>query len=120
VNDIYEEIKSERLREDEEWGGAAHDDIHEAEKWCSFLRHQVRLADRACSLATDEITGAEEQILINGYRERLIKIAAVALAATESLDRIMEKRAGSANKEAELTKRSMERTNRRRRNDVGG
>jgi CRP/FNR family cyclic AMP-dependent transcriptional regulator len=99
MNDIYTEIKSERLREDAEWGGAAHDDKHEPEKWCGFLRHQVRLADRAaCSLATDEVTGEEEQALISVYRERLIKTAALALAATESLDRIMEKRAGSTHK----------------------
>jgi hypothetical protein len=114
MNDIYAEIKSERLREDEEWGGSRHDDVHEPEKWCSFLRHQIRLADRAaCSLATDEITGGEEQTLIDSYRVRLIKIAAVALAATESLDRIMEKRAGSSNKDAALAQRNVERTNRR-------
>jgi hypothetical protein len=115
MNDIYEEIKSERVREDEEWGGAAHDDVHEPEKWCGFLRHQIRLADgAACSLATDEITGGEEQALIDGYRERLIKIAAVAIAATESLDRIMGKRAGSSDKEAEFAKRTIGRANRRR------
>jgi hypothetical protein len=115
MSDIHEEIKSARLRQNEEWGGAAHDDAHEPEKWCGFLRHQLRLADRAaCSLATDEITGGEEQALIDGYRERLIKIAAVAVAATESLDRIMERRAASSDKEAEMTKRSIARSNRRR------
>ena len=45
-------------------------------------------------LATDEVTGGEGHALIDGYRERLIKIAVVAIAATESLDRMMEKRAG--------------------------
>jgi CRP/FNR family transcriptional regulator, cyclic AMP receptor protein len=113
--EIHEEIESERLRQDKEWGGAANDDVHEPEKWCGFLRHQLRLADRAaCSLATDEITGGEEQALIEGYRERLIKIAAVAIAAAESLDRITKKRAGSSAKEAELAKRSIGRANRRR------
>jgi hypothetical protein len=115
MNKIHEEIKSARLSQDKEWGGSVHDDVHEPDKWCGLLRHQVRLADRAaCSLATDEITGGEEQTLINGYRERLIKIAAVAIAATESLDRIMKKRAGSSDKEAELAKRSVGRANRRR------
>jgi hypothetical protein len=115
MNDIHEEIKSERLRQNEEWGGAVHDDVHEPEKWVGFLRHQIRLADRAaCSLATDEITGGEEKALIDGYRERLIKIAAVAIAAAESLDRIMEKRAGSSDQESELLKRSNDRANRRR------
>ena len=35
----------------------------------------------------------EEQALMDGYRERLI-IAVVAIVATESLDRMMEKRPG--------------------------
>jgi len=115
MKNIHEEIKSERLRQNEEWGGSARDDVHEPEKWCGLLRRQLRLADRAaCSLATDEITGREELALIVGYRERLIKIAAVAVAAAESLDRIMEKRAGSSDKEAEFAKRSIGRANRRR------
>ena len=114
MNGIQEEIKSARRTQDKEWGGAEHDDVHEPEKWCAFIRHQLRLADRAaCSLATDEITGTEEQALIDGYRERLIKIAAVAIAAAESLDRIMKKRAGSSHKEAELAERSIGRANRR-------
>ena len=67
MTNIHEEIKTERLRQDAEWGGSTHDDVHEPEKWCGFLRHQLRLADRtACSLATDEITGGEEQALIDG------------------------------------------------------
>ncbi len=115
MTNIHEEIKTERLRQDAEWGGSTHDDVHEPEKWCGFLRHQLRLADRAaCSLATDEITGGEEQALIDGYRERLIKVAAVAIAAIESLDRIMQKRTGSSDKEAEFAKRSIGRANRRR------
>ena len=114
MNEIIEEIKSERRIEDKEWGGSEHDDAHEPEKWCGLLRHQIRLADRAtCSLATDEITGDEERSLIVGYRERLIKIAAVALAATESLDRVMEKRRMSSDKEGDLAKRSQRRASRR-------
>jgi|SRR3954470_12278601 len=114
MNEIQEEIKSARLAQDKEWGGAEHDDVHEPEKWCAFIRHQLRLADRAaCSVATDEITGGEEQALIDGYRERLIKIAAVAIAAIESVDRVMKKRAGSSHKEAELAQRSIVRANRR-------
>jgi hypothetical protein len=114
MNDILEEIKAERLLEDKEWAGSAKSEVYEPEKWCSLLRHQTRLADRAaCSLATDEITGREEQSLIIGYRERLIKIAAVALAATESLDRVMEKRRRSPDKEGDLAKRSEGRAKRR-------
>ena len=35
MNEIHKEIKSARLRQDEEWGGSAHDDVHEPEKWCA-------------------------------------------------------------------------------------
>src|SRR2546425_2458117 len=93
MNKIHVEIKAERLRQDAEWGGSTHDDVHEPEKWCGFLRHQLRLADRAaCSLATDEITGGEEQALIDGYRERLIKVAAGGLAGLETLYCIFQKK----------------------------
>ena len=114
MNDILEEIKAECLRADKEWACSAHAEVYEPEKWCSLLRHQTRLADRAaCSLATDTITGGEEQSLIMGYRERLITIAAVALAATESLDRVMAKRRSSFDKARDLTKKSEVRVKRR-------
>jgi hypothetical protein len=114
MNNILEEIKAERHLEDKEWAAAAHADAYEPEKWCSLLRRQIRLADRAaCSLATDEITGSEEQSLIIGYRERLISIAAVALAATESLDRTMERRRRSSDTEGDLAKRSKGRAKRK-------
>jgi len=63
-----------------------------ARNGAGFFRHQLRLADRAaCSLATDEITGGEEQALIDGYRERLIKVAAVAIAALNLLSALCKK-----------------------------
>ena len=115
MNQILEEIKFESRLEGQEWSNSEHVDIYEPEKWCSFLRHQVRLADRAaCSLATDEITGAEEQSLVVAYRAQLIKIAALAIAATQSLDRVMEIRRRSADKPGDLAKRSQARANRRR------
>ena len=115
MDQILEEVKSEQRLEDQEWSSSEHDDVYEPEKWCGFLRHQIRLADRAaCSLATDEITGDEEQSLVVAYRAQLIKIAALAIAATQSLDRVMEARRGSADKAGDLAKRSQRRANRRR------
>jgi len=114
MNEILEEIEAECLREDKEDVASVERDVYEPDKWCSLLRQQVRLADRAaCSLATDEITGAEEHSLIVGYRERLIKIAAVATAAAESLDRVISKRLGSTDKEGDLEKRAEGRARRR-------
>jgi hypothetical protein len=113
MNDILEQIK-ERLLDDTEWAGSASGGTCEPEKWCRLLRHQTRLADRAaCSLATDEITAGEEQRLIIAYRGRLISIAAAALAAAESLDRVLEERRRSSDKEGDLAKRSEGRASRR-------
>ena len=43
MNELLEEIKYERLLEHNEWVGSAHGDVHEPEKSCSLLHHQVRL-----------------------------------------------------------------------------
>ncbi len=114
MNEILEQIRSQRLLEDEELGGAGQDREYDPEKWCSILRHQTRLADRAaCSLAVDKLTGGEEESLIDGYRARLIKIGAVALAATESLDRVMKNRTTSPDRRPSAAKRPVRRASRR-------
>jgi hypothetical protein len=114
MDKILEQIRSESLLEDEELGGPGQDDGHDPEKWCSLLRHQTRLADRAaCSLAVDKLTGGEEEALIAGYRARLIRIGALAVAATESLDLVMKKRSESPDKEGDRAKRSQDRASRR-------
>jgi hypothetical protein len=116
MKEIFDEIQEECLREDTDEAANARRDVYEPETWCSVLRHQIRLADRAaCSLAADEITGTEERALIAGYRAQLIKIAAVATAATESLDRVLAKRLRSSDKAGDLAKRTEGRTHRRRR-----
>ena len=114
MKEILEEIQTECLRKRDNEAVSARREVYEPEKWCSVLRQQIRLADRAaCSLAVDEITGAEEQSLVVGYRERLIKIAALAAAATESLDRVIAKRHRSPDKAGDLAKRAETRTHRR-------
>jgi hypothetical protein len=110
MDEILEEMRRERVREVDELGSAIEDQAYDPEIWCSLLRHQTRLADRAaCSLAVDKLTGDEEESVIAGYRSRLIKIGAMALAATESLDRVMKKRKNSPDKEGDRTKRARER-----------
>jgi len=114
MKEILEEVRTECFRKSNNETVSARREAYEPEKWCSVLRQQIRLADRAaCSLAVDEITGAEEHSLVVGYRERLIKIAAVAAAATESLDRVLAKRQRSSDKEGDLARRAERRTNRR-------
>src|SRR5207253_4547507 len=62
------------------------------------------LAERC--LASDEVHRRGRASPYDSYRERLI-IAVVAIAATESLDRMMEKRAGPSEHRRRMVKRSI-------------
>jgi len=69
---ILEEIAAERTRQDEKWGGPEHDDEHSIDDWeCFILEHLNRVQ------GYDDAHG----------RKQLIRVAALAVAAIESLDR---------------------------------
>lgn len=70
---ILREIQIERRRQDRQWGGDKHDDRHAARDFCDFIQKQIRYMQ---GLGTD-----------NQPRERFVKIAALAMAAAEMLDR---------------------------------
>lgn len=70
---LFGEISRERARQDEEWGGPEHDDGHEPLDWARFIRKQCRI-----------IENPPEGGIVGGYESRMIKIAALALAAIES------------------------------------
>lgn len=70
---VYDEIREERARQDEKWGGPEHDDAHGQNDWVCFIDDKLCEADH-----TDDDAD---------YRRRLIQIAALAVAAIESLDR---------------------------------
>jgi hypothetical protein len=64
---VYQEIQQERERQDGLWGGPEHDDQHTGHDWLGFIESQLeRIVDPP------------------SYRERLVKIAALAVAAVES------------------------------------
>lgn len=65
--EVLAEVVAERGRQNKQWGGAEHDDEHGPDEFLGFIRRQV---------SKD-----------GDVRERLIKIAALAVAAIESLDR---------------------------------
>lgn len=66
---MWDEIVAERHRQDVRWGGPDHDDEHYPSDWVSYIKEH---ADKA----------------LNGnYRQRLIEVAALAVAAVESYDR---------------------------------
>lgn len=70
---VIGDVLLERQYQDEEWGGAEHDDTHTRQEWVTFLvEHLGRVA------------GAESR---EQYRHQLVRVAALALAAIESNDR---------------------------------
>lgn len=71
-NSIFTEIGMERVRQRQQWGGGTHDDNHDIFDWFEFMRHQMHKV---------------QYDLEHYQREGLIKIAALAIAALESLDR---------------------------------
>lgn len=70
----FADILLERGRQDEQWGGPQHDDTHNEDDWAGFIEYQVRKVNMS--------DGPE--------RERFVKIAALAVAAIQSLDRKRE------------------------------
>ena len=67
-----QDVATERQRQDAKWGGPEHDDLHSFADWHRFIN--LRLARSA---STDE----------KETRRLLIQIAALAVAAAESIDR---------------------------------
>ncbi len=67
------DVLAEREHQDAQWGGEAHDDTHLKDDWLHFIRKQL---DHAFHVGTP------------GVRDRLVKIAALAVAAIESHDRV--------------------------------
>jgi hypothetical protein len=65
---VYDEIKEERERQDEKWGGPEHDDEHSVLDWVVLVRQRVSMTRKS-------------------WRERFIEGAALCVAAVESLDR---------------------------------
>lgn len=72
---IFDEITAERANQDAEWGGPRHDDQHSLDDWCRYIDKQTTEAENAGE--TD----------LAGARERFVKVAALAVAAIESIDR---------------------------------
>lgn len=69
---VLREILAERLRQDVKWGGPAHDDEHTLHDWRAYINKQM-----------SKMHGWNGQ----GARPYLVKIAALAVAAIESIDR---------------------------------
>ncbi|WP_062362310.1 hypothetical protein [Variovorax paradoxus] len=75
----FRDVSAERNRQDEQWGGTQHDDQHNAVEWVNCISKQLH---RLCNKAE--------------RRDRLVKIAALAIAAIESGDRLEASSKGGA------------------------
>lgn len=75
VSKVITDVLVERASQDRQWGGPEHDDTHAHGDWVSYIQYQMHrmMLDPTISVAT--------------IRERYIKIAALAVAAVESMDR---------------------------------
>lgn len=66
-------IVTERARQDKKWGGPDHDDLHDSNQWDELIWDRLyTICDR------------------DQRRTQLVQIAALAVAALESLDRQVE------------------------------
>jgi len=79
---IIDAIDFERLRQDEQWGGPEHDDKHEFMDWFVFIDKQFTRGIDAQDICFDSEESKRAYI-----KDKLVKIAALAVAALESMDR---------------------------------
>jgi hypothetical protein len=79
----FRDVSAERNRQDEQWGGPAHDDEHGPTDWALYIYRQIAKINNPSP--TDPAA-----------RATLVKIAALAIAGVESLDRIENQSKGKA------------------------
>lgn len=83
VPQVYIDIAAERIAQDHQWGGPDHDDRHTVGDWRRF---RAKFEDRATEAAF--WGDADSDPNIPAARDALVKIAALAVAEIQWLDRI--------------------------------
>jgi len=78
---IIVEVANERARQDEKWGGPNHDDKHSTAEFAQWIEDYAGWARMMASMNSPDKA-----------RRRLVQIAALAVAAVESIDRKEEQR----------------------------
>lgn len=78
------DVWAERVRQDAQWGGPEHDDQHSDYDWWRFRRDFEDKIVHGPVFFASEATVAERAA---AQRANLVKIAALAVAQIESLDR---------------------------------
>lgn len=80
--EICRAISTERLAQDKQWGGAEHDDQHRSADWATYVSKQTKPIREMSSFSP---ASAEE------FEERMVKVAALAIAAIQSNCRRLHK-----------------------------
>lgn len=79
--DLMTEISAERRRQDAEWGGPAHDDQHDIATFVQLIEDYAGWARVMAGMGS-----------LDKARNRLVQVAALAIAACESIDRRLQGR----------------------------
>jgi hypothetical protein len=79
---ILEEIREERNHQDKKWGGPAHDDQHNAYAWVAFIT--TYLGQAISDFVNENHLGL---VQLRKFRYNMVKVAALAVAAIEVVDR---------------------------------
>lgn len=83
MSTVLEEVRQERLRQTELWGEQDHLPI----VWMGILMEEVGEAAQQATLHHMHLEHVEPPTTKRRYREEMIQVAAVAIAAIEALDR---------------------------------
>lgn len=82
---VIENVFLERARQDAQWGGPEHDDTHKPADWLTYIDQQISKAHQLLRDAPDATLDTDQHDA--ALRERLVKVAALALAGLASFER---------------------------------
>lgn len=74
--EVLADIADERKRQDEKWGGPAHDDQHDTATFVQLIEDYAGWARTMAGMGS-----------LDKARNRLVQVAALAVAAVEAIDR---------------------------------
>lgn len=81
---FIEQILEERDRQDDQWGGPKHDDKHTYVDWIRFIHHQIGSLIQQPGSAGQLQRMMRKDANFEAFERRMVKVAALALAAVES------------------------------------
>jgi hypothetical protein len=86
---VYDEIRAERERQDEQWGGESHDDGHAAYDWEWLIEKFLAkgATERGASAVAGDGPKDRTTFGTAAWRGRMVQIAALATAGVDWYDR---------------------------------